>query len=332
MAYDPADLRLPPWLLRLLDALVRLRLPLGRGWHLGLTRPGAMFAASMLGVTVAALYSGNNLLYLCAAMLLSLGGLALIACVVLLRCVPDLSCFMPDVSTANGVHVLRRVIAARSRFPAFVHARWEGGDSAADLRIRFAEDAVLQARLCVPGRGLMHFPVLILSSEAPLGLWHLSRRIESAAWTWAVVPTAAALQASMQSHAPEGGEWNDIRAYARGDAPARIHWRKSAYPSASDWVVKCFAGQDSMKTDELLRVDLRGPAGPDFELLLARVAGWMRRRTDGCLILGQTKFNLNETGGRRQAWRALAAAAPETSPPAGDGGMLLHARNDHAVR
>ncbi|RMG81653.1 MAG: hypothetical protein D6712_15870, partial [Chloroflexi bacterium] len=72
MAYDPADLRLPPWLLRLFDALVRVRLPVGPKWRLGLTRPGVMYALALFGIWAAAFYSGNNLLYLCGSVLLAI--------------------------------------------------------------------------------------------------------------------------------------------------------------------------------------------------------------------------------------------------------------------
>lgn len=211
MAYDPADLRLPPWLTSALDAIVRLRIPLGSGWHLGVTRPGAIFAATMVGVTAAAAYSGNNLLYLCAGMLLSMGVLALVSGFLVLRSIPDVSACMPDVSISGCVHVLRRELQVRTWFPADVHGRWESEGHAVDFRLRCSDKTFLQGRLPVPRRGLMRFTKLFVSTEAPLGLWHLQRRVENMEWTWAAVPASAALPVNPETSLPDGGEWHDLR-------------------------------------------------------------------------------------------------------------------------
>jgi len=331
MAYDPADLRLPAWLMSALDRLVRLHIPLGSGWHIGLTRPGAIFLVTQAGVVAAALYSGNNLLYLCAAMLLSMGGLALIRGFLLLRLIPDLGAYMPETSTAQSVLVVHREIpAVRSGFAAYIDACWEGEGYTTGIPIRYTETALMQLRLPVPHRSLHHFSRLKVSTEAPLGLWRLSRAMQTSGWIWAVVPASIDLPAALQTNLAESGDWHDLRAYARGDAPSRIHWRKSTYGTASDWVVKRFANGEPLQANRVLRVDLRGSPGPEFENLLAGVATWMRLHPQGRVLLGSEAFNLADAVERLQAWRSLAAASPGNAPPAGSGGLLLSVRSMYA--
>mgnify|MGYP000350639483 CR=1 FL=1 len=89
MAYDPADLKLPHWLLRSLDLLIAISIPLGWSWRLGFTRPGIIFFAALLGIWAAAFYSGNNLLYLCGAMLTAISATALLHARRILRSFPD---------------------------------------------------------------------------------------------------------------------------------------------------------------------------------------------------------------------------------------------------
>jgi uncharacterized protein (DUF58 family) len=330
MSYNPADLRLPSWLVKSLDAIIRLRLPLGLGWTLSVTRPGAILVATMAGVCAAALYSGNNLLYLCAAMLLCLGGGGLIAGILLLRSVPDITACMPEISTTGRVHVLRRALSFRCTFPAIVQGRWQGVGTQAAFFIRCAGEAFLHARLSAASRSLVRFSSLVLSSEAPLGLWHLERHIEGRTWLWAVIPDALNWYVHRFPTLPDAGEWRDLRAYLPGDAPSRIHWRKSTDPSTSGWQVKRFAGENEPHGEALLRVDMRASQGPAFERLLGESAGWMQEHPTGRIILGKQRFDLSDAAQHLQAWRCLASATPEDSPPAGTGGALLAVGGMHA--
>lgn len=330
MSYNPADLRLPSWLVKSLNAIIRLRLPLGSYWSLSVTRPGVIFVATMAGVSAAALYSGNNLLYLCAAMLLCLGGGGLIAGILLLRSVPDITTCMPEISTADRVHVLRRALSFRCLFPAIVQGHWQGEGAQATFFIRCAGEAFLHARLDVPGRSLVRFSNLVLSSEAPLGLWHLERSIRGRTWLWAIVPDALSWHTHRLFALPDSGEWHDLRAYLPGDAPSRIHWRKSTDLSTSGWQVKRFSAVNEAHGDALLRVDLRASPSPAFERLLGESAGWMQEHPTGRVILGSERFDLSDAAEHLQAWRCLASAAPEDSPPAGTGGALLAVGGMHA--
>ncbi len=324
MAYDPADLRLPPLLLRLLDAIVRVRLPVWRGWRLGVTRPGALFVAALAGVWAAALYSGNNLLYLCGAMLLMLAVAGLAVAARLLTDMPYLAPVMPALGEAGTPSVVGCRLSHAFPFAACVEVRWCDGVHAL-LRCT-PEGSRLQAHAPAMPRGLYDLNAQELVTEAPLGLWRLMRR-RNDAWQRAVLPAPvawsdAAAYAGAQSSRPfrEGDEWRDLRAYVRGDPPARIHWRKAVM---GEWAVKRFSDGQAAAQTAILRVDLRGVPGDAFERLLGRVCFWMRSREAGRLVLGSREFDLADAAERRAAFCALAAARPESAPPAGHGGLLL---------
>lgn len=333
MAYDPADLRLPPWLLRTLDALVDLRIPLGSNWSLGMTRPGIIYSGAWFGVWAAAFYSGNNLLYLCGAVLTAIMAAALIRAVRLLKQFPSIS--LP-VLQAGDVTVIRQPMPAAADAAAVVDLFWSnaGGEFSLSARCS-ASDSLLNGRLKPGRRGLFALDRLQLSTTAPLGLYVLSLKRDDGG-EMAVLPSplpwAAASRSSTsaehQRHSCfEGDEWSDLRDYMPGDPLSRIHWRK-ATGDARRWSVKRFQLPETPATERLLRVDLRLPAGSqeaDFESLLGRAWFWIRQEVHdrGRLVLGQEYFELSDERQYRQLLRALAAARPEHGPAAGSGGMLL---------
>jgi len=333
MAYDPADLKLPRWLLVFFDWAIRLRLPVWPGWHAGMTRSGTLYASTMMGVMAAAFYSGNNLLYLCAAMLVSLAIAAFVHGVFALLSVPDFSTCMPETSTAGGVTVARHILAGKTATSAIIRAAWQGNGRNEECTIRLAGETALLIRLSAPRRGLFSFSSLLLSTEAPLGLWRLERRLDTASWTWAVIPEAAPIF-SLPFHRPyhtgepgshEGEEWRDLRSYYPGDMPSRIHWRKATASEwdTGTWMVKHFAQPEASGTDAMLRVDLRGHPGPAFERLIRQVVSWVQEHPEGRLILGRKEFDLGRESLHQPVWQAIASAQPEPSPPAGDGGIVL---------
>jgi len=325
MAYDPAELRLPRSLLFLFDFLIRIRLPVWPGWHIGTTRAGALYMAAMLGVWAAALYSGNNLLYLCGAMLLSLAAGALWHAVRLLNQVPRLAPFMPESGTAGTTAVLRQQLPLRFSSAACVDVSWQGEHPVMAVIRYTPEGSFLAGRLPAMARGVFDYSAQRLGTEAPLGMWRLEYERQDA-WRWAVLPVPVAwsgvgleLQRGEETHR-EGDEWRDLRAYVRGDPMSRIHWRKAFQ---GDWSVKRFGDGCATAQRKLLRVDLRGQAGGGFEQLLGKACFWMRSCPQGTLTLGRQTFDLSDAAQSGRAMLALADAVPETVPPAGEGGILL---------
>ncbi len=285
----------------------------------------------------AAVYSGNNLLYLCAAMLAALALLGVIHGVRMLARAPDVARWMPGFATAGRPFALRAVFpCAQAHGPARLVCRWS--DDGAKVRVGAYLDggrAVLEGMLPAMARGVHVFDSPWLETAAPLGLWRLERRAAGAEWAWAVLPAPevlpaawhAALASGSGALAGEGDEWRDLRAYAPGDPLARVHWRKSAGAGLAEtpaWLVKRFGAGPEPWADTLV-VDLRAPAGPAFERVLGQARGWVEEERGAWLVLGRKRFDLRDADGLRQALRAIAAARPEARPPAEARGFVLRA-------
>jgi uncharacterized protein (DUF58 family) len=334
VAYDPADLRLPHWLLRLLDAAIRLRLPLAHGWRVGVTRPGVLLIAATFGVWGAAFYSANNLLYLCAAMLTALAAAAFWQGMGILRDVPVMADALPAWAEAGAPVVVHRPLSAAARMPALVELQWQGAHA---VQMQWRSDgqaSQLEGRWLAPGRGLYRFEAQKLGTAAPLGIWQFEQQRRDAASLMVMpkpVPWADSRgQSSDAMRWQEGDEWHDLRSYVPGDALARVHWRKAA-SNMNDWTVKRFMQPEDEIGQHHLRIDLRLPEGKGesaFERLLGMAWYWLESRMKSGdrhsqLTIGQQQFDCSSEGGCLAAMRAIAAAEPESARPAGNGGILL---------
>ncbi|MDX8406471.1 MAG: DUF58 domain-containing protein [Mariprofundus sp.] len=340
MAYDPADLKLPTWLLGLLDTLIRMRTPILPGWQLGLTRPGMIFVAGQSGVWAAAFYSGNNLLYLCAAMLLALMLVALLQAAYLLTHLPEP--VLPVLQVGENT-VLRHIITLPVSVicPAAVALTFAIEQQQLSIEARcHGHELGWHGRLRAAERGLFRVREILLDTAAPLGLFVLGYKRAArsellvlpapVAWDPLVCgQTAADAQAAFT---PGGDLWHDLRAYVAGDSPRHIHWRK-AQGEPGNWAVKRFATAADVHDQRCLRVDLRMPAGlpaAAFERLLGRAWFWVQQwqqlpanSPSAELILGRECFDLGHSEGYARAIRALAGAKVSDKPPAGDHGLLL---------
>lgn len=350
MAYDPADLRIPGWLLRLLDLLIRLRIPLGRRWQLSLTRPGVLMLGAVLGIWAAALYSGNNLLYLCGGILIGIVVMALVQAATLLKSIPELSTHLPAWLESNLPFVLHQSLSLNTStmpatffptpsFSASVDIQWQHWNSPLSLQTseilhRKAQTMLLRGRLLGDQRQHLQLSQQSLSTSAPLGLFRLfhSRPDNTAISIMpAPIPWPAGIHASgsNQTGILQGDEYNDLRTYAPGDSPARIHWRKAAN-SQQEWRVKQFRQPAQQTEEHHLVVDLRLPSQQyqqAFERLLGMAWWWLHRQMEsGQLItitIGQQQIHCTNPDTFLQAIQALAAARPESSPPKSQGDHLL---------
>lgn len=338
MAYDPSDLRLPPWLVRSLDALVRLRIPITPSWQFGMTRPGALLMGVLFGLWLAAFYSGNNLLYLCGAMLTALAIASVWQAARLLKAVPRLAGYFPDTTQAGEPFILRKQISNALPYIGFIDMEWQFGMRAIALQMRLDELAVLSGRLKAEKRGIFKLKKQLLTTTAPLGLWKI-RYLRDDPIDWVVLPkplpwSLAPFGNSNQSRPFEGDELRDLRSYVPGDAMSRIHWRKAA-SDITRWSVKRFEQHEAQAEVMKLRVDLRLPDSMDaevsegsFENLLGQVWYWVDSHYQNGeknlqIVLGQQLFDLSLSEQRGLFTRALAEAVPQASPPAGQGGLLL---------
>ena len=331
MAYDPADLRLPPWLLRLLDWAVRIEAPVFSGWRIGVTRPGALYLGALMGVWAAAFYSGNNLLYLCGAMLFALAAAALVRGVQLLRRVPKLGPALPEYVEAGRREVLQGEVSCLTADAAMVDVKWYTDDSMLTGQLRLAGKGALTGHFFSAARGCASFSRQELSTSFPLGLWRIIRLLQQERKLFVMpqtVPWHDALEELRRLE--QGDEWYGLREYVSGDALSRVHWRKVTSVDTG-WTVKRFDRSEPHDQQQLLRVDLRLPSGIDekqFEHLLGKAWYWFQEQLahlkDGdLLVLGQEAFNLGDHQARRAAIEALACAQPDLSAPIGSGGVFL---------
>jgi len=338
MAYNPSDLRLPPWILYLLDGLIAIRIPIGRRWHIGMTRAGSLMFFSLLGLWAAALYSGNNLLYLCGSMLTAIAIMALFQGIRLLRTLPRIGSFLPDFVEAHSPVIVRHSMSYDRAISGVVHITWKEQDLILQARIH-GDESRLMAQLYAKKRCYEKLSTQYLKTSAPLGLWELEYQRQDVA-NWVVLPQSIAglcVQGLEQSakHRLEGDEYHDLRAYVSGDPLARIHWRKSTL-EPSTWRIKRFFQAGEQAQEAYLRVDLRLPkhlsddaAQAAFEKHLGLAWHWLQlqfestQATKSQLILGQQLFDCSQAEGREAAIQAIAVAMPERYDPKQGAGALL---------
>lgn len=329
LAYDPADLRLPPWLLRLLDWVVRLELPLPRGGRIGVTRPGALYVGALTGVWAAALYSGNNLLYLCGAMLFALAAVALWQGYRLLNSLPPVAGALPPYIEAGRRQILQGELPDSDARGAQVELQWYGEEGVLNGQLRLAAKSELLGHFVAGKRGVVHLQRQQLETAFPLGLWRIKKSCMEQA-ELLVMPQAIAWDDSVgqQRRFEHGDEWHGLREYVPGDALSHVHWRKAG-AAGGRWSVKRFDRADPFEEEGMLRVDLRLPAAfgeHHFDQLLGKAWFWLRERENfsgDSLVLGSRIFELDDAKGWQAAIEAIARAVPEQGEPVGSGGICL---------
>jgi len=332
MAYDPSDLRLPPWILWLLDALVRLRIPFAPRWRIGMTRAGALMFFSLLGLWAAAFYSGNNLLYLCGGMLLSIALLACVQSIQILRQFPRIGSALPTVLEQGNPYILRQYLTVSSSASAMLDVAWKEVPIEMHINMQ-SQRMTIMGKLFSSERACIHLSQQQLSTSAPLGLWHVAYQRQDSA-LWLVLPAPIAwtdAQVWGNDASPrkiEGDEYDDLRTYVAGDSPARIHWRKSTLAPAT-WRIKRFTQPQKTHHSRHLRVDLRLPKhanSKDFDRLLGMAWYWLKtqqKTAQTYFVLGQQRFELANPEHYQAAMQALAQAQVERMPPLQAEGMVL---------
>lgn len=343
MAYNPADLHIPAWLLRLLDILIRLRLPIGRHWRIAMTRPGILLLGALIGIWGAAFYSGNNLLYLCGGMLTAIVITSIWQAVVLLQHIPLLAHALPLWLETNTPFVLRQTISLKQpqTIAAHIDIYWQEASNIVMQLRSIQTDSVqphlfnmqLDTTLLFQQRIALTLRHQWLQTAAPLGLWQISRKRSDDARLY-IMPSPVTWQGSHLGSLQgqqyiEGDEFHHLRDYVPGDSLSHIHWRK-ANMDTKQWRVKQFQQPAALESCHHLCVDLRMSAhdtAADFERLLGMAWEWLKpyiQDNQPCeLILGQQYIDCNNAKQQQQAIAAIATATPEQSPPIRNEGVLL---------
>lgn len=142
-----------------------------------------------------------------------------------------------------------------------------------------AGQAVTHLRFVPPHRGWHAVPTLRAETRFPFGLfrawtlWRPSARV--LAWPALERPpaplpaTRARIGESPHRRPAEGGEFDGVRAYRRGDALRRVVWKKAAKTG------ELVSRDTSVAAQQELWLDYQGLALADAEQRLSRLAAWV---------------------------------------------------------
>lgn len=175
--------------------------------------------------------------------------------------------------------------------------------------------ATARVRFATLQRGLMRVPTLMVETRFPLGLFR--------AWTiWrpaaqvlvypkpeqpsAPLPSTQAVPgASLSTRAAEGGEFDGVRSYRRGDAMRRVVWKKAARTG------ELVSRDTNESANRELWLDFDGAGLSNVEARLSRLAAWTLAAEHtglafGLRIPGVELAPAQGDGQRRAALEALA--------------------------
>jgi uncharacterized protein (DUF58 family) len=248
------------------------------------TRAGLMFALVLLVMLLAAINYQLNLGYVLTFLLAGAGFVSMHMTHNTLRGM-TLHLRPPQPGFAGEALVLEVVLSSPQRALYGVGVGFEAGATRDDdvfVDVPAGGQAVAHLSLVPPRRGLHPVPTLHVETRYPLGLfraWTVWRPAAQAlAWPAPEKP-AAPLPASPARggdsavrRASDGGEFDGVRTYRRGDAMKRIVWKKVAkLDSGGDLVTRDHAASVARE----LWLDYEAAHGSGAEARLSRLAAWV---------------------------------------------------------
>jgi uncharacterized protein (DUF58 family) len=320
-----------------LKSLSFLRKKLRPPRRLRFTRPGWIVTVGSLVLGLAAIGTGNNLLYLLLG--------AVLGFIVL-------SGWMSE-QTLRGLEVRRRVPAGatagepariayevanrKRRLPSFAVEVGEAGlpGRAWIAALGAGEEHAARAEHTWERRGVYPLETTVLATGFPFGLYRKERDLdlpgEVAVWPRTDRPVREPRPAGRRSLATDRalagaaggrGEFRALRPYRPGDDPRDVHWPSTA--RAGEPVVREFERERSRAL--WLCLELRAPEGDAaeaaVEVVAALAAGALRRGESFGLATGDTRVPPGTGPGQlERVLDALARArfrpdAPAVAPPA----------------
>lgn len=212
---------------------------------LSITREGKWYIGVLLFIGVAAINTGNNLLYLVVATLLSLIIISGIMSESTLRGLNVQREFPALVFKDAPVRASLRVTNRKKRFPSYSFKIMELDGPSIDgyvLKIGPGESAVARAEYTFERRGITRLTGLKVSTRFPFGLFTKGRE-EAAEDEVLVLPSISISRplqiqqlhesagSSTQSGKGEGGGLYGLREYTLADDARHIHWKSAARSS-----------------------------------------------------------------------------------------------------
>lgn len=296
-----------------------------RAWGAGYNRvrptaAGGWFVATMLGVTMAALNTGNNFLYLVLSAQLGLLVVNNLLAEWNLRGL-QVGRALPaelfaGVPAAGGL-VLRNRRKLGRAFAVEVEERDGGRARALFDSVGPLAEAEVPATWTFEGRGVQQFAVVRIGSAYPFGLLRRWRDLDVPGEVLvypgverdppAMAPDGQGVGGATRGGVDDTGEMQGIRAYQPGDPIRRIHWGISA--RVGEPVVVIRAGE---RGAEVLVVVETGTAGR--EAAIRRATGrvvWHAQRGDAVGLLADgEKIDVSSGAAHRRRLLTRLALLP----------------------
>ncbi len=248
------------------------------------TREGAWFLVLLLGVVLAALNTGNNLLYMVLGCLLAALVLNNVLAEWNLRGL-SVGRVLPDEAwaerAAGGAFVVRNARRFGAGWALRVSDHLAGATApvaeARVLRVAPGEVVEAPARWVFPDRGEARLVSVVVESTFPFGLVRRWRELEATAEVL-VFPrpepglakrrvSGRGLGRPDRARAGRGGDFRGLREYVPGDPLRDLHWPTSARAGRPMVIVR-----NQEVADEVV-VDVIEARGPAWERSLSRAAG-----------------------------------------------------------
>jgi uncharacterized protein (DUF58 family) len=300
-------------------------------------RIGPRLALLGLAIGLAAVNTGNNLLYLILSLLLALAAISVLVSSWSLRRLRVSALLPGEVVCGEPFHI---GVEACGRFPllpqTWIEVRLEGLPAPVDAAVVITsgrQRGVASARAVVERRGVFEPLTLSAATGYPLDLW--LRRSRRQPWRGALVvlprhPKIRSLRIVRAGQAPPRGDapshqgghpgvdLRNIRSYTTSDDARHIDWRSSA--RSGRLMVREFEREQERRIDLVL--DLEAADDEAFEQAVQRCAAILdlarRERYDARLLLA----GIEVAPGGIRAMRCLASVkrtSPEAAGPPGSG-------------
>lgn len=338
MSLRPAISAPLPWLTMLAGKVLKGRRD-SKGKRRGLlklprslkaTREGKWYMGVLLVIGVAAMNTGNNLLYLVVATLLSLIVISGIMSESTLRGLRAQRRLPPLLFKGAPARVSLRVSNGKKLFPSYSFTITEidlPTSGAYVLKLGPGESAEVSAEYTFNRRGPLRFSGLKVATRFPFGLFTKGKEelVEEDAL---VLPSVSGQKLPVLLRQPRqgsastsygkggSGELWGLREYTLADDARHIHWKSAARSQGLH--LKEFEKEREEKV--VLLFDNRGQAGEEFERMVDAAAATVNRYIESGFSVGlrTASSDITPAPGRAQLIRLLRELAL-ISPESGQG-------------
>ncbi|MEK6684616.1 MAG: DUF58 domain-containing protein [Nitrospirota bacterium] len=297
--------------------LIRLQRRIYRNRSITFTPAGTRFILLTLAVGVAAVNTGNNLLYLILGMMLSLIIVSGILSEQSLRKISVERRFPTRIFAQQPVPVEMRITNGKRFLPSFSFRVDEGGNeirSVYTFKLSAGETIASPQTTRFEKRGLCTLPPITLRTTFPFGFFHKSL-IRPQAQTALVYPRIFPMPPGLRSARARAGQdhehrrrgfgtdFHNLRDYTAADDARGIHWKSSA--RQSKLLLKEYEREEDGRVDLVLSNHLPGEGKSekllaDFERAVVLTAAlarefFRRGQTVNLQTLGSDEYHPDES-------------------------------------